>query len=232
MVESQQLAGLGSPGCPATKGNSPSKSWGDLFLNCIHLRPVPLHLPYVSPFPLGSPRKVFSVLQFCLIFSSPRGVAALRGRSSLSPSLCKIIAIAERPLVLWHTPCLVASRVRKRLLFPLFLNFPVFPLLWGKSFCCGRHPLQSCDCSAQAAGAEAFQVPKWLTFLVAVEWGTQRRRTSILGVDVHMGRRAGWALSWPVQPAAVSKWQKQCPLSHATFAQTGTNSAMQTELSG
>ena len=100
MVESQQLAGLGSPGCPATKGNSPSKSWGDLFLNCIHLRPVPLHLPYVSPFPLGSPRKVFSVLQFCLIFSSPRGVAALRGRSSLSPSLCKIIAIAERPLVL------------------------------------------------------------------------------------------------------------------------------------
>lgn len=111
----------------------------------------------------------------------------------------------------WHTPCLVASRVRKLLLFPLFLNFPVFPLLWGKSFCCRRDPLQSCVCSAQAAGAEAFQVPKWFSFLVVVEWGTQRRRTSILRVDVHMGGCAGWALFWPVQPAAVSRWQKVMP---------------------
>jgi len=45
----------GGLGSPATKGNIPTKCWGDLFLNYIQLSPVPLHLSYVFPFPLGCP---------------------------------------------------------------------------------------------------------------------------------------------------------------------------------
>ena len=63
--------------------------------------------------------------------------------------------------MLWHTPCLVASRVGKLLLFPLFLNFPVFPLLWGKSFHCGHDPLQCPGCRSRSiSGAKMVFFPR------------------------------------------------------------------------